>query len=96
MATSTGTATIDVKTAVKIAATYFDQLIQRHYSDLAVEEVEKTDDDRFWLVTVGYNVISSDRGTLVAFQNAPVREYKIIKIDSHSGEAVSMKVRTSF
>jgi hypothetical protein len=96
MATASNTSTIDVKTAVRIATAYFDQLIQRHYSELAVEEVEKTDDDRFWLVTIGYNVISSDRSGLVSFQSAPVREYKIIKVDSQSGEAVSMKVRKSF
>ncbi len=96
MATASNTPTIDVKTAVRVATSYFDQLIQRHYSELAVEEVEKTDDDRFWLVTIGYNVMSSDRGGLVSFQSAPVREYKIIKVDSQSGDAVSMKVRKSF
>jgi hypothetical protein len=97
MATASNIPTIDVKTAARVASSYFDQLIQRHYSDLAVEEVEKTDDDRFWLVTIGYNVTSSERGTLAAFQSPPpVREYKIIKVDSQSGEAVSMKVRKSF
>jgi hypothetical protein len=97
MATVSNTSTVDVKTAARVAAGYFDQLIQRHYSDLAVEEVEKTDDDRFWLVTIGYNVTSSERGTLVSFQGPPpVREYKIIKVDAQSGEPVSMKVRKSF
>lgn len=96
MATASNTPTVDVKTAVRIATSYFDQLIQRHYSELAVEEVEKTDDDRFWLVTVGYNVVSSDRGTFASFQGAPNREYKIVKVDAQSGEPISMKVRKSF
>ncbi|MGA2967094.1 MAG: hypothetical protein ABSD64_12850 [Terriglobales bacterium] len=97
MATTSNTPTVDVKAAVRIAAAYFDQLIQRHYSDLAVEEVEKTDDDRFWLVTIGYNVVSTDRSPLAAFQDKLTsREYKIIKVDSQSGEALSMKVRKSF
>jgi hypothetical protein len=97
MATTSSTPTIDVKTAARIATSYFDQLIQRHYSDLAVEEVEKSDDERFWLVTIGYTVIlSSERGPLAAFQGAPVREYKIIKVDSQTGDPISMKVRKSF
>ena len=96
MATASNTPTVDVKSAARIAVAYFDQLIQRRYSDLAIEEVEKTNDDRFWLVTVGYTVVSTDRSPLAALQNQPAREYKIIKVDSQSGEAVSMKVRKSF
>ena len=96
MATASDTPTVDVKTAVRIAAAYFDQLIQRRYSDLGVEEVEKTDDDRFWLVTVGYTVASADLSPLAALHNHSTREYKIIKVDAQSGEAVSMKVRKSF
>ena len=96
MATASNTPTVDVKAAVRIAAAHFDQLIQRRYSDLAVEEVEKTDDDRFWLVTVGYNPVSTDQSPLAAFQDKSTREYKIIKVDSHTGEAVSMKVRKLF
>jgi hypothetical protein len=96
MVTASNTPTVDVKAAVRIATTYFDQLIQRHYSDLAVEEVEKTDDERFWLVTIGYTPASTDRSPLAAFQDKSAREYKIIKVDSQTGEAVSMKVRKSF
>lgn len=96
MTTAINTPAIDVKTAVRIATSYFDQLIQRKYTDLAVEEVEKTDDDRFWLVTIGYSVVPTDRSPLAAFQSQGVREYKTIRIDAQSGEPISMKVRKPF
>ncbi len=95
MATASNTPTIDVKTAVRIATSYFDQLIQRPYSDLAIEEVERTDDDRYWLVTVGYTVTPAGLTSFAALQKE-FREYKIVKVDAQNGQAVSMKVRKLF
>lgn len=96
MTTASNTPTIDVKSAARIAISYFDQLIQRRYTELAVEEVEKTDDDRYWLVTVGYSIVSTDRSPLAALQSQGVREYKVVRVDSQTGEPVSMKVRKPF
>jgi hypothetical protein len=80
---------IDVKTAVRIATTYFDQLLQHPYADLAVEEVERSEDGRYWQVTLGYALKDPNLSTFMKTD----REFKLITIDASSGEPTSMKVK---
>ncbi len=81
---------IDVKAAVKIATAYFDQLLQHAYSDLAVEEVERSDDGRYWQVTLGYALTDP---SFPSYLTNKSRDFKVITIDASSGEPTSMKVK---
>ena|SRR5437762_1908208 len=83
-----------VTDAVKIASGQLALLIPGAHNVL-LEEVEITDDDRYWLITLGY---------IPPYQEAPAeklftplgsspREYKVFKIDRQSGEVRSMKIR---
>jgi hypothetical protein len=90
MATASNAPPVDVKAAVRIARTYFDQLLQHPYSDLAVEEVERSDDGRYWQVTLGYTLADPSFPTFMT--NKP-RDFKLITIDANSGEPTSMKVK---
>ncbi len=48
---------IDVKQSVKIASDYVNQLYGTdQLEQLALEEVELTDNDQFWLVTLGFSL----------------------------------------
>lgn len=83
---------IDVKKAAQIAAEYFASLYDPDtFSNLLLEEVDMTQDERFWLITLGY----SDRvpPSMVAFRD-PARNYKTFMIDAETGAVKSMKIRT--
>jgi hypothetical protein len=85
---------IDVKTAVQQAMVYAKDMFTPAVPGLSVpslslpglllEEVELSDDEKFWLVTLGWD---ADRlGTS--------RIYKIFKVRAEDGEVVSVKIRT--
>jgi hypothetical protein len=66
---------------------------------LELEEVERSKDERFWLITLGYNVKRA-HATPSELMSAPagtapdsMRAYKIFAIDVESGEVRSMKDR---
>ena len=82
---------IDVKTAAKKAKEYAQEMYGGELPGLPMglpgvllEEVERSDDGKFWYVTLGWD---ADRlGTK--------RTYKVFKIKADDGEVVSMKIRT--
>ncbi|AFM23007.1 hypothetical protein [Desulfomonile tiedjei] len=79
---------IDVKTAVDNAVNYAATLYGKGWASLVpgllVEEVELSDDEQFWYVTLGWD---ADRlGTS--------RIYKSFKVRADSGDVVAMKIRT--
>lgn len=73
--------TVNVKMAGKQAIKYLCDIEDAVY-DVQLEEVEKSDDGNFWLITLSYNtgILSN-------------KKYKIFKIDISSGEVLSMKIR---
>jgi len=82
---------IDAKTAASKAYGYFQDL----YSDKApgkvlLEEVELTDDQTFWLITLSHEIPIPNLAQLMG----TTRAYKIFKIDANTGEVRSMKIRT--
>ena len=83
---------IDVKKAVAIALQYFRELVQGQYADLELEEVELSEDGKFWLVTLGFTRLMS--GSLEAIVAPPTRAYKVIKLNATTGEPAAMKIRT--
>ncbi len=78
---------IDVQDAVKIANGYFHKIypnVSVYY--LQVEEVELSDDRKFWAVTLGYRTSPS------ALEKTKLR---VFKINAISGEVLAMKMRSS-
>lgn len=57
-----------------------------------LEEVEESEDGKYWLVTVGYDVRKPSR--LAAFAPEFSRAYKTLKVDSSTRRVVSVKIRT--
>ena len=80
---------IDAKQAAHAAATYYENISDERVK-LSIEEIE-FDDKGFWLITLGISD-SYGMGSISSFVNK-VREYKLFKIDSNSGEVKSMKIR---
>ncbi len=74
---------IDVKEAVGKAATFLQALIPNAWKE-RLEEVELTEDEKYWLVTLSY------LESMIETQ----RQYKSFKVDATSGEVQSMKIRS--
>ena len=94
---------IDVRKAVLAAQNYFksmqdlmspdDSFIIR---DLRLEEVEISEDKKYWFVTIGYDFAEGafkDALSFIATPKKNDRNYKIFKINSETGEVESMKIR---
>lgn len=90
---------VDVKKAVKIA----NDAIKDLYSDKIqtdLEEVEISDDEKYWLITLGFDTPKEKTVMLSRLieetakgKRRYVRKYKIFKIDSDNGKVLSMKIR---
>ena len=76
---------MDVKEAVKRACDYLVGL-NESVTLTELEEVEKTEDGGYWLITLSY----LPRGQLPFSEK---RKYKIFKVNAESGEVLSMKIR---
>ena len=82
---------IDVKQAVGAAVQYAKDLLGAEQNP-TLEEVELSPDDRYWLITLGFEPRFSP---LVALSGTrPLREYKLFRVDAESGQVVSMKIRS--
>jgi hypothetical protein len=88
-------AKIDVKDAAESAKKYCRRLFPK--SVLSLEEVERSEDDTYWLITLGVH----DQETLIhnqVMKSLPwaarhVVKLKVFKVDSTTGRVVSMKMR---
>lgn len=94
---------IDVKQAVQKAQRYIKELYpSEQLVDVLLEEVERTEDDRFWLITLSFSQpnprttvdpIMPSLNIFDAFRQKTLnRAYKVFKIDADTGEVVSMKM----
>jgi hypothetical protein len=96
--------TIDVKQAVQSATGYFSKLMTVH--DVRLEEVEISEDERFWHVTLsglvpapktlspGLIETQAAASSLAALFNVDhERVYKLFSVDSVDGSIRSMKIR---
>lgn len=81
---------VNAREAVQIATDYFAVLFHLPATDIAPEEIERTDDGKYWLITLGYTLARSGG---FAGLGGGTRAYKIIKIDAYTGEPLSMKVK---
>ena len=90
---------IDVKNAVQAAVQYCGQLFGNISNRLQLEEVELSDDEKHWFITVGYDDPGTPRdevmlGALQGFPRiGPERKYKVVDVDAETGKVKAVKMR---
>lgn len=88
---------LQLKEAIEITLNYFKEIYDRElhtYRDINIEEIELSDDEDYWYITVGYTVPST---MVKLFQSSEgMRKYKIFKVDSNTGAVKSMKIRIPY
>jgi hypothetical protein len=89
---------IDVKEAAEAAAGFLANVYaDRNYSDVLLEEVEITDDGKYWLITLSYayeppaSVL--DQYDVLVHRKPKPRRYKTFKIEADTGRVLAMKIR---
>ena len=98
---------IDVKQAVKLAKEFATGLYESEkISRLGLEAVERTEDGKYWVVTLGFSrpwsfskarkqdIFKSPLEQALDSSRQPQldREYKVFRVDSQSGDVVSMEM----
>jgi len=79
---------VDVRQAASTATNYLVNLYpQQTLSNVQLEEVELSEDEKYWLITLSYPVTHN----LLNMQIR--REYKVFKVDAATGQVRSMKIR---
>lgn len=84
---------IDVKEAVNAAVEFIESVYgPKSELGLALEEVEPSDDERFWLITLGLSPQGTSPMEMLTSTGGR-REHKVIRVDASTGRVISMKVR---
>lgn len=84
---------IGIKEAVNVAKDFVKNVFETDLPELSLEEVQRSDDDKFWLITVGFTRERNGLPQLAKVVNPYERVYKTIKINAENGEAISMNIR---
>jgi len=87
---------IDIKKAVNSSRKYLKELYRDdELKDIALEEVEKSEDEKYWFVTLGFTQNLSEPLNPMEAMTGPksTRVFKVFKIDAANGEVLSMKIR---
>lgn len=92
---------IDVKAAVTAAFEYLNFLqdkISNELQDVRLEEVELSEDKKYWLITLGYDVpirnqTAIEKIMMTSYSPSLKREYKLFKINSETSQVEAMKIR---
>ena len=90
---------IDVKRAVSKAMGYLrDMYTIEEFKDVLVEEVDVSEDNEFWNVTIGFtrrqeSTSGGPMATLIGQSAEYKREYKVFQIDAETGDLHSMRSR---
>lgn len=82
---------IALKDAVKVAMNHFRAVFPASYREVTLEEIELSPDEAYWLVTLGFT--RDSKGSIRAMTGNPLREYKIVSVDTETGAPVSVKIR---
>lgn len=85
---------IDVKQAVKISHEYIKELYSGdEIRDLSLEEIEISEDNKFWLVTLAFTKQMMQHLNPMEAMTGPkyARFYKEIKIDAETSQVRSMR-----
>jgi len=90
---------IDVKNAVKIAKDQMAEFYpQEKLIDLLLEEVEISEDDKYWFITLGFYIPKPFSTNAMAELSKAIRgepyiyKYKVFKIDAETGKVLYMKM----
>ena len=85
---------IDVKEAVKTAFAYLHDLLDSEgIADIMLEEVELSDDEREWHVTLGFHPRWTDTGPFDTLTGKRTRIYKTFTVDRREGKVTAMRIR---
>lgn len=93
---------INVRSAVSATKNYLTSMIDLlgAIQDIRLEEVELSQDKKFWLITLGYNrkkdialPLEVDANDLSPEFVGIERDYKIFTVNAETGEVESMKIR---
>lgn len=80
---------MEIKEATEVAAKYLINFFPRADA-IKLEEVEITDDDKYWNITLSYVDLEDNFGYVLGSRK---QAYKIFKIDTEKGNVRSMKIR---
>ncbi len=87
------TTKIDARRAADAAARYFKQLYPNVLS-FSLEEVELSEDEDYWLITLSFEVGPRIAGGGLSVRLEPPKtKFKVFKVNAHTGEVVSMRIR---
>ncbi len=89
---------IDVKEAVKIATGYMRDLYEADdIPNLLLEEVELSEDEKSWLVTLGFTreFLKPSPLAIAVTNDSPreIRAYKVVRLNAVNGQVESLKIR---
>jgi hypothetical protein len=90
---------VDVKQAVTKAMDYLEDMYQTdQFKDVLLEEVDLSEDNEFWNVTIGFTrrqetTSGGPMATLIGQSSEFKREYKVFRIDAKTGDLRSMRSR---
>lgn len=84
---------ITAQDAGKIAKKYYEEIASGEKHRLILEEVELSNDGKYWLITLG--IYTPTTAMMLRSQGIDeAANYKIFKINKSSGEVISMKMRS--
>lgn len=90
---------VDVKEAVGKAMEYLKDMYQiDQFKDVLLEEVDLSEDNKFWNVTIGFtrlqeSISGGPMATLIGQSAEFKREFKVFQIDAESAVLRSMRSR---
>lgn len=90
---------LEVREAAKKARQYLSEVYDSgQVKDILVEEVQASEDHRYWVITLGFDRLVEPRDNLPGALQTLVggafkREYKMFEIDRSTGQVLSMKIR---
>ncbi len=96
---------IPLKDAVKIAKQFITEVYAHageELQEVGLEEVDRTEDGREWLITIGFTSdkpgarklnLEHSLGRFVGGLSTLTREYKVVHIDAETGEPRTIKIR---
>jgi hypothetical protein len=90
---------VDVKEAVGKAMEYLKDMYQiDQFKDVLLEEVDLSEDNKFWNVTIGFtrpqeSTSGGPMATLIGQSAEFKREFKVFQIDAESAALRSMRSR---
>ncbi len=96
---------VSIKEAVLAAKKFVEEVYAQsgeQISEIGLEEVDRSEDESVWLITIGFTTTDKTRkralleqsvGTVLGGLATLTRDYKVVHIDRKTGEPLLMKMR---